>query len=439
MYAWVAFLIILLPLGMETAFFRFFNEKEDKDAVFRSSFITVIGFNIIFFIVLLFASQSIADAMMYSEHPEFIVLLGAIVCVDAIAALPMAKLRSENKALRFSTIHFTAIAVNIGLNLFLMLVVFNPEKPMEGVLFILLANLLASCVKLVGTYKDFLNLKWKYNKELALEMLRYSFPLIIAGFAGIVNETLDRIMMKPLLIQAGNSPEYSLEQVGIYSACYKLAMIVTIFLQAYRYAAEPFFFAQAKNEDRNKVYIKIMNYFVAAVCLVFIGVSFNIDIFKYFIRSEQYWAGLYVVPILLLANVFLGIYYNQSIWYKLSGQTKFGAYIAIGGGAITILVNMIFIPLYGFEASAWATLIVYGLQMVASYLLGQKYYPIKYNLRKFGLYLGLALGLFFITRIVDMDPNEFTWSKFLFHNSLIVLYVFVVWFMEKPTKLTVNR
>jgi len=439
LYAWVAFLIILLPLGMETAFFRFFNEKEDKDAVFRSSFITVIGFNIIFFIVLLFASQSIADAMMYSEHPEFIVLLGAIVCVDAIAALPMAKLRSENKALRFSTIHFTAIAVNVGLNLFLMLVVFNPEKPMEGVLFILLANLLASCVKLVGTYKDFLNLKWKYNKELALEMLRYSFPLIIAGFAGIVNETLDRIMMKPLLIQAGSTPEYSLEQVGIYSACYKLAMIVAIFLQAYRYAAEPFFFAQSKNEDRNKVYIKIMNYFVAAVCLVFIGVSLNIDIFKYFIRSEEYWSGLYVVPILLLANVFLGIYYNQSIWYKLSGQTKFGAYIAIGGGAITILVNMIFIPLYGFEASAWATLIVYGLQMVASYLLGQKYYPIKYNLRKFGLYFGLALGLFFIAQIVDMDPNEFTWAKFFFHNSLILLYVFVVWFMEKPSKLTVNR
>lgn len=182
-----------------------------------------------------------------------------------------------------------------------------------------------------------------------------------------------------------------------------------------------------------------MNYFIASVCLVFIGVSFNIDIFKYFIRSEEYWAGLSVVPILLLANVFLGIYYNQSIWYKLSGQTKFGAYIAIGGGAITILVNLIFIPIYGFYASAWATLIVYALQMVASYLLGQKYYPIKYNLRKFGLYFGLALALYFITVIVDMDPNEFSWPKFLFHNSLIAFYVIVVWFMEKPSKLTVNR
>lgn len=439
LYAWVAFLIILLPLGMETAFFRFFNEKEDKDAVFRSSFITVIGFNILFFIVLFFASQSIADAMMYSEHPEFIVLLGAIVCVDAIAALPMAKLRSENKALKFSIIHFSAISVNIGLNLFLMLVVFNPDKPMEGVLFILLANLLASCVKLVGTYSDFINLKWNYNKELAIEMLRYSYPLIIAGFAGIINETLDRVMMKPLLIQAGNTNEYALEQVGIYSACYKLAMIVTIFLQAYRYAAEPFFFAQAKNEDRNKVYIKIMNYFVAAVCLVFLGVSLNIDVFKHFIRSEEYWVGLSVVPILLLANVFLGIYYNQSIWYKLSGQTKFGAYIAIGGGAITVLVNLIFIPIYGFYASAWATLVVYGLQMIASYILGQKHYPIKYNLRKFGLYFGLAIFLFLVAQIADMNPNQFAWSKFFFHNALIGFYVFVVWFIEKPNKLTTNR
>ena len=192
-------------------------------------------------------------------------------------------------------------------------------------------------------------------------MLAYSFPLVIAGFAGIINETLDRVMMKPLLKSAGNSNAYSLAQVGIYSACYKLAMIVTIFLQAYRYAAEPFFFAQSKNKDRNKMYAKIMNYFIAAVCVVFLGVSLNIDIFKHFIRSEAYWVGLGVVPILLLANVFLGIYINQSIWYKLSGQTKFGAYIAIGGASITILINLIFIPTYGYWASAWATLIVYGL------------------------------------------------------------------------------
>lgn len=433
LYAWVAFLIVLLTFGMETAFFKFINDKEDKETVFRNSFVTVLGINILFFLVLLIFSQSIADSMSYSEHSEFIVILGLVVCIDAITSIPMAKLRAQKKAKKFAAIHFSAIAVNILLNLFFMLVLFNENEPMEGILFILIANLLSSGVKVIGTYKDFIGLKLAYNAELGKEMLKYSFPLVIAGFAGIANETLDRVMMKPLLVSTGKTTTEALREVGIYSAVYKLAMIVSIFLQAYRYAAEPFFFSQKNNEDRFKLYSKIMNYFIAAICIVFLGVALNIDIFKYFIRNEAYWVGLGVVPILLVANVFLGIYFNQSIWYKLSGQTRFGAYIAIGGALITILINVIFIPIYGYWASAWATLIVYGLQMVASYLLGQKYYPIKYNLRKFVLYLGLALLIFFITEWVSMDPNAFTWTKFFFHNALILGFVFVVWFIEKPS------
>ena len=434
LYAWVAFLIVLLTFGMETSFFRFLNDKEDKEGVFRNSFLTVIGLNGVFLLCLLFFNQSIADAMLYSEHNEYIILLGIIVCIDAISALPMAKLRAENKAVKFSMIHFTSIGVNIGLNLIFMLLIFDPARPEEGVLFILIANLIASLVKPIGTYSDFIGLKWQYNKELAQEMFKYAFPLVIAGFAGIINETLDRAMLKHLLFNRGGMTLQAAEaQLGIYSACYKLAMIVAIFLQAYRYAAEPFFFAQNKNKDRNKIYIRIMNYFVASVCFVFLAVALNIDIFKHFIRNEAYWAGLGVVPILLIANVFLGIYYNQSIWYKLSGQTRFGAYIAIGGAAITVLINLIFIPLYGFWASAWATLIVYAVQMVASYLLGQKYYPIKYNLRKFVLYFGLAVALFLIAFIMNLDPGIFTVSKFIIHNLMIIFYVFVVWFIERAT------
>ncbi len=432
LYAWVAFLIVLLPLGMETAFFRYINQKENKEEVFRNSFLTVFGFSALFFLLIGIFSKSIAGFLGYAEHPEFIVALGLVVTIDAITALPMAKLRAENKAKQFSLIHFTAIAVNIGLNLIIIYVLFDSGGPMQAIFLILVANILASSVKLFGTYKDFLKIKWVYNRELAVEMMRYSFPLVIAGFAGIVNETLDRVIMKPLLENSGRTNEYALTQVGVYSACYKLAMIVTIFLQAYRYAAEPFFFSHAKNENPNKLYVRIMNYFVAAVCVVFLGVALNIDIFKYFIRNEDYWVGLHVVPILLLANVFLGIYYNQSIWYKLSGQTRFGAYIAIGGAALTLLVNLIFIPAYGYMASAWATLLVYAAQMVASYLLGQKFYPIRYNLRKFGLYLGLALVMFCIAWLVDLDPYQMTLRKFVFHNGMILLYVFVVWFIEKP-------
>lgn len=440
LYAWVAFLIILLPLGMETAFFRYIHKHDDKDEVFRNSFLTVLGFSVLFFVVILLFNQQISAALGYADYPYFVITLSAVVAIDAIAALPMAKLRAENKAKTFSIIHFTAIVVNIGLNLIIIFGLFKYVSPMTAVLYILLANLLASLVKVIGTYKDFLAIKWVYNKELAKEMFIYSFPLVIAGFAGIINETLDRVLMKPLLEGAGYSNKHALREVGIYSAVYKLAMIVTIFLQAYRYAAEPFFFAQAKNEDRNKLYVKIMNYFIAAVCLVFIGVALNIDIFKHFIRSEEYWVGLGVVPILLVANVFLGIYYNQSIWYKLSHQTKFGAYIAIGGATLTILINVIFIPIYGYWASAWATLIVYFTQMVASYWLGQKYYPIHYNLRKFVLYFGLALLLFFISWLADVDPNEMTVRKFIFHNSMILFYVFVIYAMEKPNlKLTFKR
>lgn len=440
LYAWVAFLIVLLTFGMETAFFKFFNDKKDKDEVFKNSFLTVLGINLLFLLLLLFFNQDIADLLLYSDHNEYIVLLGIIVCIDASSALPMAKLRSENKALKFSLIHFTAIGINILLNLVFFFFFYNESHPHEGVFFILIANLVSSLVKPIGTYSDFIGLKLKYNAVLAKEMFKYAIPLVIAGFAGIINETLDRVMLKQLLYNRGGLSLKAAEaQLGIYSACYKLAMIVTIFLQAYRYAAEPFFFANAKDENRNKLYAKIMNYFIAFVCLVFIGVALNIDVFKHFIRNEAFWVGLDVVPILLVANVFLGIYFNQSIWYKLSGQTKFGAYIAIGGGVITVAVNVIFIPIYGFYASAWATLIVYGLQMIASYLLGQKYYPIKYNLRKFGLYFGLALTLYFIAYVVNMDANIFTWTKFFFHNALILLYIAVVWFMEKPSKLTVHR
>ncbi|MBL1281446.1 MAG: oligosaccharide flippase family protein [Fluviicola sp.] len=431
LYAMVTFFIILLPLGMETAFFKFLNEKEDTDEVFRNSFLTVFGFSTLFFLIVLFGSQSIANWIGYPDHSEFVILMAGIVSIDAITALPMAKLRADSKAKQFSIIHFTAIIVNIGLNLIIVQFLFDKEHPMQAILLILLANVLASSVKIIGTYREFLAIKWKFNVALAKQMLRYSLPLVVAGFAGMINETLDRVMMKPLLMSAGETRKYALGQVGIYSAVYKLAMIVTIFLQAYRYAAEPFFFSHAKKENPNVLYIKIMNYFIAAVCIVFMGVSMNIDIFKHFIRSEEYWVGLGVVPILLIANVFLGIYINQSIWYKLSGQTRFGAYIAIGGATITVAINLIFIPIYGYWASAWATLIVYALQMVASYLLGQKYYPINYNLRKFGLYFGVALFFFLITFFIDLDPDEMTMRKFFFHNSLILLYVAMVWRLEK--------
>ena len=440
LYAWVAFLIVLLPFGMETTFFKFFSDNEDqKHRVFQNSFLTVIGINVLFFLIVLLCNQSFANWMLLPDHSIYVILLAAIVCLDAIAALPLAKLRSENRPKDFAKIQVTSILVNIVLNLVLLLGFFDKSNPEQGIIFILVANLLSSLVKPLMVYNDFLNLNFTLDFTLIKKMLWYALPLVIAGFAGIINETIDRIMLNQILYDSygalhHSSPQqalkYSQSQVGIYSANYKLAMLVTIFLQAYRYAAEPFFFSNAKNQDRNKLYVKVMNYFIAAVCLVFLLVSLNLQIFKYFIPNEKYWEGLTVVPILLLANVFLGIYFNQSIWYKLSGQTKFGAFISIGGAILTIVINLIFIPIYGFWASAWATLIVYAAQMVASYLLGQKYYPIKYNLRKFVLYLGLALAFFGILKLIALEDGTL---QFFIHNFFILLFIAVVYIMEKPS------
>lgn len=427
LYAWVAFLVVFLSFGMETTFFRYLNLKEDKEKVFGNGFLTLIVLNVLFFLIVLFFNQDVADYLLFHEHNEYVVLLALIVCVDSISSLPLAKLRAEEKAIKFAGIQFASIGVNIVLNLFFMLLLFNKERPAEGVLFILIANLISSLIKPVFLYKDFFKINFAFDFQLVKEMLIYSFPLVFAGFAGIINETLDRILLERVLHNTGKSLLEAKTEVGIYSAVYKLAMLVTIFLQAYRYAAEPFFFAQAKNEDRNKVYIKTMNYFVAGICLVFLLVSLNIDIFRHFIQNESYWVGLGVVPILLLANVFLGIYYNQSIWYKLSGQTKFGAYISVGGAILTISLNIIFIPEYGYWACAWATLIVYAAQMLASYFLGQKFHPIRYNIRKFFLYLGLSLILFFLAKLLNLETG---FMKFFIHNGLILIFLFVVWNLD---------
>ena len=435
LYAWVAFLMVLLTFGMETAFFKFLNDREDKQHVFNSSLLSVLIVNGSFLLLLLIFHRSIAERMLYGNNPEYIILLGIIVVIDAVSALPLAKLRAEQRAKRFAFIQLSSIGVNIALNLILLLLFFDKENPEQGVRYILIANIIASLVKPAFVYKDFLQMTFQLDFTLIKLMVRYSFPLALAGFAFIINETIDRILLKHLTYHANlkelgevASLKVAEAQVGIYSASYKLAMLVSIFLQAYRYAAEPFFFAESKNKDRNKTYVKVMNYFVGAVFLCFLGVSLNIDIIKYFIPNQNYWEGLKIVPILLLANVFLGIYINQSIWYKLSGQTKFGAYIAIVGALFTIGLNLALIPTFGYIACAWVTMLVYGGQMVASYFLGQKHYPIPYNLRKFGLYSITALLIFLLFQLVEI---EFGIVQLIVHNLFIVGFVALVWFMER--------
>ena len=437
LYAWVAFLIVLLTFGMETAFFKFIQKEGTKEKTFTTALVSLLFVNGIFFLIIVLFNADIARLLLFEHHGEYILLLGAIVAVDAISSLPLAKLRAEEKALRFSLIQFSSIGVNIGLNLILMLGFVSSDHPERGILFILVANLIASLVKPVLLYKSF-RLKSSFDKSLFKKMVFYSLPLAIAGFAGIINETLDRILLKQMLYDPliPASLNYAEAQVGIYSASYKLAMLVTIFLQAFRYAAEPFFFNQMNNENKNQIYVKVMDVFIGLVCVVFLLVALNIDIFKYFIQNESYWIGLQVVPILLLANVFLGIYYNQSIWYKLSGQTRFGAYIALCGACITVSINILFIPNYGYMACAWATLIVYFFQMVLSYLLGQKHYPIPYNIWKFFLYTGSTLGLYLLAIQIEIDGF---YLNLAFRNGLLIIFVTGFLYFEKSRNLDESK
>ena len=444
LYAYVAFLVVLLPLGMETAYFRFIQQQDDTERVFNSSFVPVVLVNATFFFLLYLTNPWIAKWMLYRDHTEYIILVGSIVCIDAIASLPLAKLRAENNTKRFMVIQMSSILLNIVLNLIFLLGYFDPSRPEEGIMFILIANLLASGLKLLLVYNIISKVKFIFDWVLIKQMLSYSWPLVIAGFAGIINETLDRVLLKQILYNPDipNSLEQATAQVGIYSACYKLAMLVTIFLQAYRYAAEPFFFSQLKNQDRNAVFVRTMNVFIAIVCLAFLFVSINLGVFKFFIRKEAYYVGLNVVPILLLANVCLGIYYNQSVWYKLSNQTKFGAYIALIGAGITIVVNVLFIPMYGYMASAWATLLAYLAQMIISFYLGKKYYPIPYDVRKFYLYVGSAVGIYCLFSLIRMGMNVplkgFNGLLIFLGNLMILGFIYLVYKNERAL-LRINK
>ena len=442
LYAYVAFLVALLMYGMETAFFRFVTkEGQDQEKVFSTALISLSATTGVFLLAATFFSQSIANWMLYPDHMEYVVWFGLIVGLDALSNLPLARLRQENKPMRFAIVNLSSVAVNILLNLFfigycmsnyeagnsnaLIDLVYDPEI---GVGYVFIANLISSGVKFALLVPTMLGIKMVFDKVLWRRMINYALPLLLAGLAGIVNETLDRILLKRLLANQMSLDE-AMAQVGIYGAVYKISIIITLFVQAFRYAAEPFFFAQAKEKNAKKVYARVMTYFVIITAAIFLGVNLYIDIFKYFISNREYWVGLNIVPILLLANLFLGVYYNLSVWYKLTEKTIYGAYLSALGAGITILLNVLLIPWIGYEGSAWATLACYSSMAVGSWYLGRKHYPIPYNMRKILFYLGMSLFLFAISRVINLEESAL---MYLVHTALLLIFAALVYWLEKP-------
>ncbi len=448
-YSYASLLKVILTYGMETAFFRFTEHEQDKEKVYSAGMISLLITSMVFLVFVMFFAGSIAQWIDYSDHENYIIWFGWILVLDAIAAIPFARLRAQNKAKRFATINMINIGINIGLNLFFIIlcpIILTYGK--DGILanaisliyrsdwgieYIFISNLIASIVTILLLLPEMIVIKWKIDPDLWKKMFFYAFPLLFAGMAGIVNETFDRLLLRYLLPVSKDVATY---QVGIYAACYKISILMTIFIQAYKYAAEPFFFAKAKDKDAKVVYAHIMNYFMIVVSMIFLVTMVYLDDFIMpILVGKDYWEGRGVIPVLMLANLFLGVYYNLSIWYKLTGKTHWGAWLSAIGAIITFALNFWWIPLspdhfiHGYYGSAWATFICYAVMMILSYLIGQRYFPVGYNLKKFSGYLGLSVFLYVISTLITLDS---AFSRIAFHTSLLLIFVLVVYLVEKP-------
>lgn len=441
LYAVVGFLMVLFIYRMDTAFFRFGTDKESREKVFSNSIWSVAGTSLLFSLLIFVFSNEIAAWFSFSAgQVVYVKIFGLILGLDTLSEIPLAKLRLENRAKRFAVIRLAGIALNIGFNLFFLLLcpwllrqgiaagfVQKVYDPSYGILYIFVSNLIASASVLLLLLPDLLHVKWEFDTRLWKTMFLYAAPLVLASLAGIVNEMLDRVL---LVSQLPYDIETNRGQVGVYSACYKLAMLMSLFTQAFRYAAEPFFFANAKNKDAKILYADVTKYFTIVGALGFLAITFYLDFLKYFI-DEDYWEGLVVVPILLMANLFLGLYYNVSIWYKLTDRTMIGGLIALGGAAITIVLNILWIPRFGYLGSAWATLICYVSMTLASWWWGRKYYSVKYDLKRIIFYVSLSLLLFCLSDMFQNMPNVNQQIIYVVNTVFIFLFIFITWRLEK--------
>jgi O-antigen/teichoic acid export membrane protein len=441
LYAYVVFLMVILTYGMETGYFRYAEKNKDPDEVYTTSLVSLFITSLSFIVAVLIFSGNIADILDYSDNPEYIVMIGLIVGIDAFTAIPFARLRQKNKVVKFAFIKIISVVINITLNFFLLY--FIPKFDLNekykiissiystdiGVGYVFVSNLVASLISLLLLLGEILKVKIKFNKKLWKELIYYSLPLLVAGLAGTINEALDRIMIKHLI----TGELKPLEQLGIYGANYKIAVLMQLFIQMFRFAAEPFYFARAKEKNAEKLFADVMKYFVVVCMIIFLMVNLYIDVFKHFI-GKDYYAGLYIVPVILYAIFLLGVFFNISIWYKLNNLTHYGAIITITGALITLGINWIFIPKYGYSASAWSHFVCYFTMVIISYFLGQKFYRIPYDLKAILLYAILPVVIFIFAKWLNISDLSL---KMTIHTLLFVVYLVIVFIIERKNLTTV--
>ncbi len=446
LYAWMALLLVILTYGLETGFFRFANDpKQENPQTVYSTCLTSLSVTSVLFVLIIFLFLTpISTALELKEHPEYIAMTAIIIAMDAFCALPFAYLRYQKRPIRFAILKLLFITLNIGLNLFFLVVCpwlqkiapawlswfYNPEY---GIGYILISNFIGTFIVLLTLFPEIFRIHWHFRPDLLKRILRYSLPLLILGIAGIMSQTIDKILY-PLLIE---NKSIAMEQLGIYGANYKIAIVMVMFTQAFRYAYEPFIFAQHQLTNKPQAYADAMKYFIIFGLLIFLGVMFYIDILRYFI-APRYFAGLKVVPVIMMAELFFGIFFNLSLWYKLTDRTQWGAYFSVLGLIITLLINIIFIPYFynhttipPYMACAWAAFICYLTLMVISWAVGQHYYPIRYDMRTISIYFLLALSLYAIAMWI---PFENILLRLGFRTILLLIYIIYLLKNDLPLK-----
>ena len=427
-FSWMAVFNVLLSYGMETSFFRFFHQENYRKAVVATSSISLVISTIIFLILGFLLKDVISEATAIASH--YIIYVLCILALDALVTIPFAWLRATERPRVFAAIKIGNVAVNLGLNLFFIILL--PKIASKNVIFealyipdfeiayIFISNLIASALTLLVMLPFYLRLKYTFNKILWKRMMSYGAPILIAGIGFVINEVFDKILLGWLLPQ-----DIAKSEVGAYAACYRLALFMTLFATAFRMGIEPFFFGHAKEKDATHTYALITKYFVIFGAAILVTITVFADLLKLvLIQNDSYFEAMTVVPIILAANLFLGIYHNLSVWYKVSDKTRYAAYISLIGAAVTLVLNFWLIPYYSYVGSAIATFAAYGIMMICSYYFGKKHYPIPYELKKILGYLGLSVifsaGHFYVFRY-----------NYYLGSILILIFFALIYYAEK--------
>ena len=412
MYAYTALVLVLLTFGMETTYFRFTNKTHtDSNVVYSTTLISVGSVAALFTALVLVFITPISQLMGYGDHPSYVWVMAVTVAIDAFLCIPFAHLRQEKKAVKFASLKLLNIAMSILLN-----VVYFAWMDGKDVGYAFYINLFCSAMLGVCLITEFTGFRWVFDRQLLRTMLSYSWPILIFGIAGILNQTADK-MLFPYIYEGSDM----LEQLGIYGACSKIAMIMAMITQAFRFAYEPIVFAGVKDKDQHEMYTQAMKYFIIFTLLAFLMVVGYIDILKYIVRDSDYWVGLRVVPIVMAAEIMMGIYFNLSFWYKIIDKTIWGAWFSGIGCVVLLIVNIVFVPKYGYMACAWGGVAGYGVAMLVSYFVGQKYYPLNYPLGSIATYVLIAVAAFFA--MVWGRDNLPLWASLVLNTVLVIAFV----------------